>query len=58
MTKKHFIALASKIKINNQNRRNARFNIEHLEVLADFLQTTNPKFKKDKWIDAALGVKK
>lgn len=50
MTKKYFIAIGNAIKTQNQNPRKSRFVIDQIETLADFLQATNPKFKREKWI--------
>jgi hypothetical protein len=57
MTKKYFIAIGNAIKTQNQNPRKSRFVIDQIETLADFLQSTHPKFKRDKWISFATGKK-
>lgn len=54
MTKKHFIALANAIRENNRNdgagTLRGIFNDEQLNVLADFCQSQNPNFNRERWL--------
>jgi recombination DNA repair RAD52 pathway protein len=45
MSKKHFIELANRIK---QNR--GWFTDDAIDVLADFCQSQNGNFKRDRWL--------
>jgi hypothetical protein len=47
MTKKHFIALAQHIK---RAPYSVGFSAAHLEVLADFCQSQNPRFNRGLWL--------
>ncbi len=48
MTKQHFIALANHIRKDNEY--GFKWTAEKVESLADFLQTQNPNFKRDRWL--------
>ena len=48
MTKKHFIALADMIKANMGS--DSAFGELQIDELADFCQSTNSNFKRDRWI--------
>ena len=49
MTKKHFIALADRLRIDRNRFTEKAFDL-NVEVLADFCQSQNPNFKRDRWI--------
>jgi hypothetical protein len=50
MSKKDFIALADSIK-----ETSGLFTEAHLWHLADFCQSSNPNFKRERWIDYIAG---
>jgi hypothetical protein len=70
MTKKHFIALADAIREHdNQAQRIAResqmsqfpqeadaFSKDQLDALADFCQSQNPRFNRDRWLGYIAGT--
>jgi len=53
MTKKHFIALADAIREHNriesapEKHGHCSFNQVHLNMLADFCQSSNPNFNRE-----------
>jgi hypothetical protein len=49
MTKKHFIELADTI------RGDHAFDEHHLNVLADFCQSQNPHFNRNRWLGYIKG---
>ena len=57
MSKKDFIALADVIK--NENAKNPFWNHEfepaQIEALADFCQSQNPNFKRERWLEYIAG---
>ena len=53
MTKKHFIALADKIRTYSE--WGVGFSESEIEVLAEFCQEQNPRFNRDRWIDYVHG---
>ena len=63
MTKKHFIALANAIREHNTVKRNVFgknaermcFNVEQLDALADFCQSQNPNFNRERWLSYIAG---
>ena len=63
MTKKTFIALADSIREHNRIKRNVFganaermcFNIEQVEALADFCQSQNSNFNRERWMDYVAG---
>ena len=63
MTKKTFIALADSIREHNRIKRNVFganaermcFNIEQVEALADFCQSQNSNFNRERWLDYVAG---
>jgi hypothetical protein len=58
MTKKHFIALADAIKEANKEQVEGSplvFELESLDALADFCQSQNPSFNRDRWFDYIAG---
>jgi hypothetical protein len=60
MTKQHFIALADYIREHNRCAPNEpgmtmSFDKSHLDTLADFCQSVNPQFKRDRWLDYIAG---
>jgi hypothetical protein len=60
MNKKHFIALADAVKDSNcrfeQGAVTAqRFTEEHINVLADFCQSQNSQFNRERWLDYIAG---
>jgi hypothetical protein len=52
MTKKHFIALADKIKWGYPDR----WTPFHLSELADFCESVNPRFDRDRWLKYIAGT--
>ena len=54
MTKKHFIALADAIH-RRQSLGIDIFSQSQLDFLADFLDTQNPRFNRDRWIGYIRG---
>jgi hypothetical protein len=54
MTKKHFIALADAIRVFREADARA-FNKEQLEVIADFCQSQNPRFNRERWLAYIAG---
>lgn len=64
MTKKHFIALADAIRVHNASKRdvwgkNAErmcFNDEQLGALADFCQSQDPNFNRERWLGYIAGT--
>ena len=52
MTKKEFIALADMIRLHNAGFTIAvnRFNTAQKETLADFCQSTNTAFNRERWL--------
>ena len=54
MTAKHFIALADVIRAHNGTEsydgRYHKFTPEAINALADFCQSQNPTFKRDRWL--------
>jgi hypothetical protein len=61
MTKKHFIALADRIKDANRTAENDstmkgyRFSLQNINVLADFCQSQNPRFNRKRWLAYIAG---
>lgn len=62
MSKKDFIALADAIREANQRskRQNGSYTPEHFSpasvlVLADFCQSQNPAFKRERWLGYIKG---
>jgi hypothetical protein len=58
MTKKHFIALADKVKYANRyvtNDGNSVFGPMALKFLADFCEDQNNSFKRERWFDYIRG---
>lgn len=63
MTKKHFIALANRIKRYNNGAFDSGTNIAsplqfthtQLLCLADFCQSTNHNFKRERWLSYIKG---
>jgi hypothetical protein len=62
MSKKDFIAMADAIRTANQRskRANGSFTPEHFSpanvaVLADFCQSQNPAFKRERWLGYIRG---
>ena len=64
MTKKHFIALADKIREHNSFCTSHewkamdpanRFTTEQLNTLADFCAAQNPQFNRERWLDYIAG---
>lgn len=54
MTKKHFIALADRIR--DYNRQNRPISQSVLDMLADYLRSQNPRFMKQRWLDYIGGL--
>lgn len=55
MTKKHFIALADAIRIGNRFAGLETFSQEAINQLADFCQSQNSDFKRDRWLEYIAG---
>jgi len=60
MSKKHFIALADTIKLRNRigrktGQEEGNFQLDHLETLADFCQSQNSNFKRERWLSYIAG---
>lgn len=51
MTKKHFIALADHIR-----QHPTQFDDRRLDILADFCESQNPRFKRERWIGYINGT--
>jgi hypothetical protein len=65
MTKKNFIALADAIKAHNdakrgvfgaQNAERMCFNAEQQDALADFCQSQNSNFNRERWLGYIAGT--
>ena len=58
MSKKDFIALADAIREHNAGfgfGDLTEFKQTHLDTLADFCQSTNPRFKRELWLSYIAG---
>lgn len=56
MTKKHFIALANTIRESTGTTgESAVFNRRQILILADFCQSQNPRFDRDRWLSYIAG---
>lgn len=57
MSKKDFIALADAIRAHNPRvcSRNDQFQSAHIDALADFCQSQNPAFLRDRWLSYISG---
>ena len=61
MTKKHFIALADAIREHNriesapEKHGHCSVNQVHLNMLADFCQSSNPNFNRERWLGYIAG---
>ena len=58
MNKRHFVALADVIR--NYNLRNRKTNIypfdnQQINLLADFCQSQNPNFNRERWLAYIAG---
>ena len=53
MSKKHFVALADHIR--QHNNLSDKFEDGHLATLADFCQSFNPRFNRERWLDYIAG---
>ena len=56
MTKKHFISLANVIKESRQQSEGLVFNETTIEYLADWLETQNPRFNRERWLGYIAGT--
>ena len=60
MTKKHFIALADALKAYRKNPNkgyNSDSSVSELaEMLADFCQSQNPQFNRERWLSYIAGT--
>ena len=54
MTKKHFIALADAVRKHNKLYV-YEFGEFQLKTLADFCQSQNPRFDRQRWLDYIAG---
>lgn len=56
MSKKHFIELAARIRSWNRTTRVGEgFSEAQLNLLADFLKWTNPRFNRERWLAYIAG---
>lgn len=55
MTKKHFIALADRIRRYRDGDPQFRFTQSQILILADFCQSQNPNFDRDRWVNYIAG---
>ncbi len=59
MSKKHFIALADMLRTARMGATGTPsvnpFKQEHIEFLADFCQSQNPRFNRQRWLDYIAG---
>lgn len=55
MTKRHFIALADKIKAHNSYMNRTRFTQDQIDTLAGFCMDNNPRFDYSRWLDYIEG---
>ena len=56
MTKKHFIALADFLRIRTLTPNNGgSFTESQIEQLADFCQSQNPQFNRERWLGYIAG---
>ena len=56
MTKRHFIALADMIRDVQSDDHRTRFTPYHIERLAAFCQSQNPRFNRQRWLDYIAGT--
>lgn len=58
MTKRHFIALADWIRDHNEmaHGHTLPFEQDHIQALALFLGTQNPRFNRQRWLDYVAGT--
>jgi hypothetical protein len=55
MSKKDFIALADAIREHNRIYIGSEFSAGQLYTLADFCQSQNSNFKRDRWLGYIVG---
>lgn len=55
MTKKDFIALADAIRNHGYVDATAKFNWPQLRTLAEFCQSRNPQFNRQRWLAYIAG---
>ncbi len=58
MTKKHFIALADRIRDFQEYADEygyPRFHQQHIMTLANFCATSNPRFNRERWLNYVNG---
>lgn len=57
MSKKHFIELADHIRIHNNGAEYPdMFGSEQIRALADFCQSQNPRFNRERWLGYIAGT--
>ena len=57
MTKQHFIALADMIRADRVFNGEPNIYSPHvIEALADFCQSQNPRFNRQRWLDYIAGT--
>lgn len=58
MSKKDFIALANEIRDHNECGGNGtvKFSSTHINRLADFCQSQNPNFNRERWLGYIAGT--
>jgi hypothetical protein len=54
MTKKHFIALADRIR-DFEKWNEPKFTVQQIEMLASFCQSQNPYFNRERWLGYIAG---
>ena len=58
MSKKDFIALADAVRDYNREAEDVgqlKFNHRQIQLLADFCQSQNPNFMRERWLDYIAG---
>ena len=55
MSKRHFVALADAIRKHNEMCPANAFTIGQISVLADFCQSQNPNFNRERWLSYIAG---
>jgi len=57
MTYKHFIELADVIRrVNDDPDNDNQFSQENISALADFCQSQNPRFNRERWLGYIAGT--
>lgn len=56
MTKQDFIALADTIRDHNTRKPGLRFKHYHINAIADFCRSRNPRFNRERWLGYIAGT--